>query len=289
MEMLPFELINSSWFRFSAYEVFENDKGIYIMPKENSVLQGYVPYTVSEEMLQEFLKYGRSLYEGISQKDKVNIALSFVKKYGLLGLYTKTTYYFDLMDFKNSGFLGGVTHTDENENTKFKALTLSEFISDFFPNEKRQPPEDLDIDNFYLEYYKNYAESVESIAEKALKKYKHFKNIQTFKNMDKDKLKNLGTMEYADIFFDCKETIDMRFNLNYDEKKDVYLSWEIENLSKMIDLIYVIRSVSKSTVLLGECCNCKDPFVTRNLKKKYCTDLCGSNYRMKKLRGKLEE
>jgi hypothetical protein len=94
---------NAYWFRFSRYEVFEHEKEIYIIPAQKSEEVIYNPFDYAENIISDHLNYGKSVFEGIEEAEKISRTMDLVKKYGLLGVltYTEVENYLRAFKYRN--------------------------------------------------------------------------------------------------------------------------------------------------------------------------------------------
>ena len=84
-----FEKASSEWIRFSKYEIKEKDGREYITPCADSEIYMYDPLQSAEQLVLDALNTGRMIYEKhIKEEQKREALLSFIHKYGLLGLMT---------------------------------------------------------------------------------------------------------------------------------------------------------------------------------------------------------
>lgn len=96
------------WFKFSEYEVFDTDLGLYIGSKKNSKIEYYEPFKLFPAILEDYLRLvvklraisrfkpnvvkaskeeRYRLYLKEKEYQKTKATLPFVQKYGLFGLF----------------------------------------------------------------------------------------------------------------------------------------------------------------------------------------------------------
>lgn len=278
---------NAYWIRFSKYETYKNEKGVYIIPSQKAERITYNPFDIGDKLITDYLKFGKALSEGIGEIDKINGALNLVKKYGLLGVLTFNEFSFDRLKSRIPDFM--VIVFDDNGGYSGEK-PFQEYVSEFFPLPDRQPllnfkeegsqNDDLIKDLFQFE--NNYSERVGWIARKAVELYGNFKRINDFKNIKE--IENVPDMEYFHKVISCRYKIEnINLSIYYDEEKGAYLNWEAENLYKMIDILYAIKLIDKKNGLFI-CENCGTPFLKHRKDMKYCSNECGNSYRVKKYR-----
>lgn len=270
---------NVYWFRFSKYETFENEKGIYIIPAQNSERIIYNPYDVGNKLVADYLNFGKALSEGLDNTPKINRALSLVRKYGLLGILTSTQYEIDKLNSKNPEWKVALYY-DDGEFIGGKSF--QEYIYEYFPLPDRQPPFDFNQDtrNAYLQYDKNYSERVSWIARKAYDLYVNFKNIVDFMNIKE--IENLPNIEYINNIIKCRFKIkNVDLYIHFDELNKTSLYWSADNLLKMIDIMYAFKLIDKKNGLI-ECKNCGSISQKTRNNSEYCSPSCGNAYRVKK-------
>ena len=276
---------NAYWFRFSKYETLEHEKGVYIIPSHKAERIIYNPYDVGDRLITDYLKFGKSLSEGLGGTDKINGALNLVKKYGLLGILTFNKFSIDRLKSKTPNHMVSLFYDDGGY---IGEKSVQELISEFFPLPDRQPflnfkeedSQNDDLKKDLCQFENNYAERVGWIARKADDLYRNFKRITDFKNIKE--IENVPDMEYMNNVISCRYKIkNINLAIYYDEEKGAYLNWEADNLTKMLDILYALKLIDKKTGL-ATCENCKTPFFKKRKDMKYCSDECGNSYRVKK-------
>lgn len=275
LPMLPISYgENSYWLKFSKYEIFKNEKGLYIIPAQKSEKIIYNPYDVEDRLVTDYLNFGKAVFEGLENTPKINRALSLVKKYGLLGILTSSRYF----TYTSTSKYSNKVFSDDYE--LIGEQTLQEYIQDFFPDPSRQPPLGHNNEDYTLQFYKNYSENINWITQKACNLYEHYKNIEEFKNIKE--VENLELIEYIHKVFDSRfkiKSVDLW--IYYDEVKKAYLCWEAHNLFKMIDIMYALKLIDTKNGL-ATCQYCGTIYQKTRKDKKYCSDECGNSFRVRK-------
>lgn len=105
-----------AWIRYSDYEIKKIDNIEYILPTKSSTISNYEPFENMESLLVELLDIGRLANRNDLKNNLQDVVLSFVKKYGLLGIETS---------WKNSKYYE--EHFDEIYNKDYKEQ-LSDFV-----------------------------------------------------------------------------------------------------------------------------------------------------------------
>ncbi len=78
----------SQWVKYSEYTVLVRNGRKYIVPAPNARMSIYDPLANAEEMVTDFLNYGKELYSQKSRKRAAEISLEIASKYGLTGWLT---------------------------------------------------------------------------------------------------------------------------------------------------------------------------------------------------------
>ncbi|GAB1477341.1 hypothetical protein MASR2M70_21790 [Bacillota bacterium] len=83
-----FPTLNAMWLRWSAYEIAEVLNGRYMMPTADATPSHYSCTENLQELLTDALNLGKAVYQ--KSDDLERACLSFVERYGLLGLHKST-------------------------------------------------------------------------------------------------------------------------------------------------------------------------------------------------------
>lgn len=83
-----FPSLNAMWVRWSAYEIAEVLNGWYIMPSTDATALPYSSTENLQALLTDALNLGKAVYQ--KSDDLEHSCLTFVQKYGLLGLHKST-------------------------------------------------------------------------------------------------------------------------------------------------------------------------------------------------------
>lgn len=83
-----FPSLNAMWVRWSAYEIAEVLNGRYIMPTADATALPYSSTENLQALLTDALNLGKTVYQ--KSDDLEHACLTFVQKYGLLGLHKST-------------------------------------------------------------------------------------------------------------------------------------------------------------------------------------------------------
>lgn len=83
-----FPSLNAMWVRWSAYEIAEVLNGRYIMPSTDATALPYSSTENLQALLTDALNLGKTVYQ--KSDDLEHACLTFVQKYGLLGLHKST-------------------------------------------------------------------------------------------------------------------------------------------------------------------------------------------------------
>ncbi|OPX90293.1 MAG: hypothetical protein A4E53_01179 [Pelotomaculum sp. PtaB.Bin104] len=272
---------NACWFRFSRYETFENEKdvkGIYIIPAQKSEKIVYNPFDYAEDLISDYLNFGKAIFDGIEESEKIGGALNLVTKYGLLGVITYNEVEKYLRGFKYHNRKIYCFYTDGEFIGK---KTFQEYIDMIFPLPNRQLFFDLDdFISSHSSFERNYSERVNMIVNKAKELYSNFKSVTDFKNTNE--IENMPDKEYIRKVLNANFYIkNVDLVIEHDEVNGATLNWSADNLFKMIDIIYALKLVDKKSGLAA-CKNCGNPFLKSRKDMEYCSNACGNSYRVKK-------
>ena len=78
----------SQWVKYSEYDVLVRNGRKYIVPAPNARMSIYDPLANAEEMVTNFLNYGKELYLQKSRSRVMEVSLEIASKYGLTGWMT---------------------------------------------------------------------------------------------------------------------------------------------------------------------------------------------------------
>lgn len=118
-----FPSLNAMWVRWSAYEIAEVLNSRYIMPTADAVSLPYSSTENLQELLTDALNLGKAAYQ---KSDGLEHAcLTFVQKYGLLGLHKST----GSRSFALKG--GNVSPARKEHSSQEYGEELSHFTAEF--------------------------------------------------------------------------------------------------------------------------------------------------------------
>ncbi|SEW27744.1 CGNR zinc finger domain-containing protein [[Clostridium] fimetarium] len=287
----------TDWIKYSDYE-YKNDLegNIYITPTEEATFSMYNPFDVAEDIIIDFLKVGNAsrIYDENKSQDTLEIVkkltMIFVKKYGLLGLISASTF--------NQNILGDneILIIDKNYiSIKEKNMNAEDYINLFIPF--------VGPDDIRLKYYKNsidlvkaedspkfygkrpivmdlifskfYSERLEWIMEFAGMLSKHFKQLLVYR----DSTNHLT--DDVTILADAFKANKIGFTINQLDK--TFISWEFDSLKTTIETIYAF-AVTDKNILLSCCEHCGDFYIALSNREKYCSPACRNRSNVQKSR-----
>lgn len=287
----------TDWIKYSDYEYKGDSSGsLYIKPKENTDFSMYNPFNVAENLLIDFLKIGeasRSYYKNKSgevYEELKKMVLLYIKKYGLLGLISASTYNRNVVGDKDIIIMEknyiGIKEKSVDSKTYMKLFTP-------FANE----------DDLSIKYYKNcvdlvksedspkfygkrpivmdlifskfYAEKLDWIIEFARMFSEHFSQLLVYRSS-----KNYLT-EHVTILADTFKANKIGFTINQLEK--TMISWDFDSLKTTLETIYAF-AVTDENILLSICENCGDFYIALSSREKYCNPACRNRSNVQKSR-----
>ena len=294
----------TDWIRYSDYEYKNDAEGnLYITPSQDARFSMYNPFNVAEEIIIDFLKVGnasRNYYKNHNRDQDAfevlkKLTLIFVKKYGLLGLISASTF--------NQNVIGDneILIIEKNYiNIKEKTMNSQDYINLFTPFTR--------IDDIQLKYYKNsidlvkaedspkfygkrpivmdlifskfYCERLEWIMKFAGMLSEHFKQLLVYRNST-DHL-----TEDVTILADSFKANKIGFTINQLDK--TFISWEFDSLKTTIETIYAF-AVTDKNILLSCCEHCGDFYIALSNREKYCSAACRNRFNVQKSRLRKKE
>lgn len=292
----------TDWIRYSDYEYKNDTEGnLYLKPKEDATFSMYNPFNIAEDLLIDFLKIGNASKSYDKNKTQESLeyvkklTLIFVKKYGLLGLISASTY--------NKNVLGDneILVIEKNYiNSKEKTMDSSEYMQLFTPF--------AESDDLCLKYFKNsvdlvkaedspkfygkrplvmdlifskfYTERLDWIMKFAGMLSEHFRQLIIFR-ASADHL-----TENVTILAESFKANKIGFTINQLDK--TMISWEFDSLKTAIETIYAF-AVTDENILLSCCEHCGDFFIALSNREKYCSAACRNRSNVQKSRRRKSE
>lgn len=127
-----FEGSCTSWVRYDHYEWKEAAKGrLYLKPCADAKPSIYNPLKQSEALVLDAMALGRICMGKKPDKEIQAALLSFVEKYGLLGMMTAMPTTSNFMEYK-------AVYLPKNHFIKSESMRTDEYLLNFFPFEKPQ-------------------------------------------------------------------------------------------------------------------------------------------------------
>ena len=287
----------TDWIKYSEYEYkSDSDGSLYIKPKENTAFSMYNPFNVAENILIDFLNIGetsRDYYKNKSSKvyeELKKLVLHYVKKYGLLGLISASTYNRNVVGDKD------IMIMEKNQiQMKEKSVDSTTYMKLFTPF--------ADEDDLSIKYYKNsvdlvksedspkfygkrplvmdlifskfYAEKLDWIIEFARILSDHFSQLLVYRASSNYLTENVTIL--ADTFKASK----IGFTINQLEK--TMISWDFDSLKTTLETIYAF-AVTDENILLSRCENCGAFYIALSNREKYCNPACRNRANVQKCR-----
>ncbi|MGX4599737.1 GIY-YIG nuclease family protein [Faecalimicrobium sp. JNUCC 81] len=282
----------TDWIRYSDYEIKSDENGSdYIVPKENSIFTIYNPFDKSNDLIFDLIKIGDNALDKEIDKDVINdMILNFVKEYGLLGIITSSVY--------NRNIIGEskVLLTDNNHlKTNEKIMDEDKYLSLFTPfaNEDEVYLRKLgkhmtlfkaeDSPKFYgkrplvldLVFSRFYCEKLEWIIDFAKTIATHINQILIYKNINLTESVTIMAGKFK------AEKIGMTIGV----LDNPYIEWDFDSLKTAIEIIYSFAVTDKNNTI-KRCEHCKNVFIAKSEKEKYCSPSCRNCYNVTKSRNK---
>ena len=289
----------TDWIKYSDYEYKNDAEGnIYIKPKEEAGFSMYNPFNIAEDIVIDFLKVGdasRSYYNNKCQdayEYVKKLTLLFVKKYGLLGLISSSTY--------NQNVIGDneVLIIEKNYiDIKEKSMDPEAYMKLFTPFAQANDLSvrhyknciDLikaeDSPKFYgkrplimdLIFSKFYSERLDWIMKFAGMLSEHFRQLLIYRG-------TAGHLtEPVTILAETFKANKIGFTINQLEK--TIISWDFDSLKTAIETIYAFAVTDENT-LLSRCEHCGDFYIALSNREKYCSPACRNRSNVQKSRNR---
>ena len=287
----------TDWIKYSEYEYKNDSEGnLYITPTQDAGFSMYNPFNVAEDIIIDFLKVGnasRNHYKNKSEESfeiVKKLTIIFVKKYGILGLISASTF--------NQNIIGDneILIIEKNYiNIKETTMNSQDYMKLFTPF---AGPDDIQ-----LKYYKNridlvkaedspkfygkrpivmdlifskfYSEQLEWIMKFAGMLSEHFKQLLVYRDST-GHLTNEVT-----ILADSFKANKIGFTINQLDK--TFISWEFDSLKTTIETIYAF-AVTDKNILLSCCEHCGDFYIALSNREKYCGPACRNRSNVQKSR-----
>lgn len=287
----------TDWIKYSDYEYKDDEQGnLYIKPKEEAVFSMYNPFDTAENLIIDFLKVGdvsmryyndkcNKTYEDVKKQ-----VLLFVKKYGLLGLISASTYNHNIISDSEVLIIEknyiGIKEKSMNSEMYIKLFTLFAESGDLSVKYYKNSFDLIkaeDSPKFYgkrplvmdLIFSKFYAERLEWIMKFAVMLSKHFNQLLVYR-ASAGYLLNPVTI-LADTFKANK----IGFTISQIDK--TVISWDFDSLKTAMETIYGF-AVTDQNILLSRCEHCGDLYISLSNREKYCNPACRNRANVQKSR-----
>jgi hypothetical protein len=269
----------TDWIRYSDYEIRENEESKrYICPTKDSHFIMYNPFDNANELLFDLIKLGDSALEKSTDRDDLeNKVISFAKKYGLLGLIASSVYNRSIIGEEN------VLFTESNFINQQGIMDADKYIDLFIPFSTkeeiyiRKVGKHLtvykleDSPKFYgkkplildLVFSRFYCEEVDWILEFAKNISKHINQLLIYKNAN--------LTETVTIMAGNFKAEKIGITIGVLDKP--VIEWDFDSLKTAIETIYAF-AVTDENNTLNRCEYCKNAFIAKTEREKYCSPSC---------------
>lgn len=269
----------SDWIKYSDYELRADASGkLYIVPTQTSSFTVYNPLEVAHDLVFDLLALGDEALKVKEDKQTLyESCISFVRKYGLLGLITASVYNRHIAGENEVLFIEG------NLLGQTHKMGIKEYMDYFFPfasedeiNIKKTSKETFvfkaeDSPKFYgkrplildLVFSRFYAERVEWLIKFAKNITAHFNQVLIYRNHSlTDEVTILAGKFKAE-----------KIGLTVTVKENATLAWEIDALKTVIEVVYAFK-VTNQEKNLSRCIYCHKVFEAKSQREKYCSPSC---------------
>ncbi|MGL5755531.1 MAG: GIY-YIG nuclease family protein [Paraclostridium sp.] len=269
----------TDWIRYSDYEVKINENGNkYICPTTNAYFTMYNPFDNANEMIFDLIELGDNALDSTTEEYMLeNKVIIFAKKYGLLGLVSSSVY--------NRNIIGEekVLFTENNIIQKQGIMDVENYLNLFLPFSTkeeihiREYGKHLaifkleDSPKFYgkrplildLVFSKFYCEEVNWILDFAKNISTHINQLLIYKNANLTETVTIMAGKFK------AEKIGITIGML---NKPV-LEWEFDSLKTTLETIYAFAVTDESNIL-SRCEYCKNVFIGKSEREKYCSPSC---------------
>jgi hypothetical protein len=281
----------TQWIKYDDYQIkIDNNGNEYIVPNKDSNYTIYNPFEVSDKLLFDLIDLGDAALKKDADKDIIKKKiLLFARNYGLLGLISSSVY--------NRNIIGEekVLFTENNIITKEKLMDTSDYMSLFTPFSlegdiyTRTFDDHLtvfkaeDSPKFYgkrplildVVFSKFYAEQLNWIIEFAKNMSTHLNQLIIYKN--------ISLTEPVTIMAGEFKAQKIGFTISMFDKPEI--NWEFDSLESTIETIYAFALTDESFILT-RCEYCKEAFIAKSEREKYCSPSCRNCINVIKSRNK---
>lgn len=294
-----FEHSNSSWVRYSRYELKDDENKIaYITPAKDAVPELYDPLKNTEDIVLDAVKIGKM---SIGKQTKVDIemaVLDFVNKYGLLGIMTAIPTTADFMNYDT-------VYLTKNQLIEQESMPALEYMDYFFPFQKPNIGKGEngmawsvgdDVSTMAiamtmsdrplamnLEFQRLYAERIDWIVR--LFKDWAFIFITCFLYYnDKEHMTDMQKQTYQKSL-SLFDGVAPTYHIALLDKPT--LVWDFNSLATLIrTMFYFAMTDEKNPLHL--CKHCQKPFIASRPSAVFCSPQCKNRYNVYKSRRKKE-
>jgi len=281
------ERTSTEWVRFSKYEIKEKDGREWITPCADSEIINYNPIESAEQLVLDALNTGRVIYElHIKEEKKREALMTFVHKYGLLGLMT------------NLSLIGGFMESDlvllgTNPFFDKDVMDAKDYIWAFMPfgiKEGQPKPDRLSMHlppltgsalEYSILFSRNYSERLDWLMPFFKEFFLNFAQCKMYALTDNPATKR----SYAEGItgFNIR---GLSFHLEMDEKP--VMVWDFNSLKMAIETVYAML-ITRTDTALRMCKQCGAAFYATHGRSEFCADRCRNQYNVYKFREREKE
>jgi len=273
-----FEHTSSDWVKYSKYEIKEQDGIRYIVPAPDAQVITYNPLETGATIMLDAMNTGRVLYDkDVPDDSKMELLMSFVHAYGLLGFMTNLPLNGNFIECDNA-YLGQNLYLDD------EMMSTAAFIKFFTPfglnEEKHNPIAPLSAKDRALGivFSRDYAEQYTWVYSFLMKFYLHFATCKMCE-LEENPISKTG---YANSIALFKEH---NIGLKLEMRDRTTLVWDFNSLKMLIETIYAV-SITRTETSLRMCKHCGAAFIATHGRSEFCSDRCRNQYNVYKFRAK---
>lgn len=304
---------STEWIVFDEYTIEEVQEGVlYIRPKKGADFKLYNPFNVAEPLVIDTLGLGDAylLYQQALEDKDLNAyrkrkckkmwyelqeqILKYVKKYGLMGFMSSSTYNRNivgdkeiLLTQKNPLSLK-TSHMNGQAYMKLFTPFIEEGNIDLYMHkDKVHFTKYEDTPKYYgkrplvldLIFSSFYAENIVWLLDFSAMLARHYDQLATFK------ASALSLTEPVTILADQFEATKIGFTIT--QGRETKISWEFDSLKTTVQTIYAF-AVTDRVSALKRCEHCRRFYIANSTKEKYCGASCRNRYNVMKSRERMK-
>ncbi len=265
-----FSKTDMQWVRYSDYTIIERDGVRYITPVNNSTYEIYNPTDIAIKLVTDILVTGKKIRDTESIEEAENIALDFIRDYGMLGIMVDIPLNKDFAERE-------LTMLDTTPFSTSGIMSSVDYMQQFFVkkiNNKRVKQVYITADTAYsLCFSVGYCEQIAQIAEYITELYDVFDLSIRYKN----------EKEAVSFMINDKLKTNIRYSLSATDR--ISIQYEFCSLISVINFTLANLLANESSPL-KVCKHCGTPFYSENKKSEFCSERCRNQYNVYKSRAK---